>query len=90
ELWNYIQTKSRNLKISASQLADIALRMYLEALVYRLLLTKGGEPTKSWEFHLRGFLFLHSYAKKIASDRPKTLEVHFFTLWKPPKRQRDG
>ncbi|RME91207.1 MAG: hypothetical protein D6767_05545, partial [Candidatus Hydrogenedentota bacterium] len=33
ELWNYIQTKSRNLKISASQLADIALRMYLEALV---------------------------------------------------------
>ncbi|RME93235.1 MAG: hypothetical protein D6767_01470 [Candidatus Hydrogenedentota bacterium] len=64
--------------------------MYLEALVYRLLLTKGGEPTTSWEFHLRGFLFLHSYAKKIASDRPKELEVHFFTLWKPLKRQRDG
>ncbi|RME93776.1 MAG: hypothetical protein D6767_00330 [Candidatus Hydrogenedentota bacterium] len=90
KLWNYIQTKSRNLKISASHLADIALRMYLELLVHKLLLTQGGKPTEGWYMHLRGFLLEHSYGKYIDSDRPKTLEVRYFTVWRPPKRQRDG
>ncbi|RME89562.1 MAG: hypothetical protein D6767_08260, partial [Candidatus Hydrogenedentota bacterium] len=88
--WNFLQTKSRNLKISASQLADIALRMYLELLVHKLLLTQGGKPADDWEVHLRGFLLRFNYSKIRDSDVPKALEVRYFAIWRPPKRQPDG
>lgn len=70
--WDALHLKSFYLKVSFSQMVDIALRLYLRGVVAQLLEAK--KPIGQF----RRILSIGKYQKDVLTDNPRTLCVQYF------------